>query len=174
MHTAEGAGRSWHRLVRLLVADCANPQGLLHHPLIAQQAQRSLLTGLLLCLPHRYRDELDSPGNAGPPRAIRRALEAIQDGPERPFTVADLAEIAGMSVRSLQEGFRRHVGMAPMAYLQTVRLGRAHDALRDEDPYRVTVAAVAHRFGFAHLGRFARAYRDRYGVCPSHTLRRGA
>jgi transcriptional regulator GlxA family with amidase domain len=59
-----------------------------------------------------------------------------------------------------------------MAYLQSVRLDRAHETLRDEDPARVTVAAVAHRTGFAHLGRFATAYRVRYGVSPSETLRR--
>jgi AraC-like DNA-binding protein len=35
----------------------------------------------------------------------------------------------------------------------------------------VTVAAVAHRWGFAHLGRFAYAYRARFGVSPSETLR---
>ena len=98
-------------------------------------------------------------------------VDAIHDEPERPFTVGDLAAIAGMSVRSLQEGFRRHVGCAPMTYLQQQRLLRAHDSLRRSDPLRVTVAAVAHRWGFAHLGRFASAYRSRFGVPPSETLR---
>ena len=110
---------------------------------------------------------------AGPPRAIRRVVDAIHDEPERPFTVADLAGIAGMSVRSLQEGFRRHVGCAPMSYLQHERLLRARESLRRADPLRVTVAAVAHRWGFAHLGRFASAYRARFGQSPSETLRSG-
>ena len=93
-----------------------------------------MLSGLLLSLPHRYHDELTAPAQPGAPRAIRRALDAIQDEPERPFSVADLAAIAGMSVRSLQEGFRRHVGCAPMTYLQQVRLLRVHDELRHADP----------------------------------------
>ena len=76
-----------------------------------------------------------------------------------------------MSVRSLQEGFRQHVGSAPMTYLQHVRLVRAHETLRRADPQRVTVASVAHRWGFAHLGRFASAYRSRFGISPSETLR---
>jgi transcriptional regulator GlxA family with amidase domain len=99
-------------------------------------------------------------------------VDAIQGEPERAFSVIDLAAIAGMSVRSLQEGFRRHVGCAPMTYLQQVRLGRAHDTLRSSDPAHVTVASVAHRWGFAHLGRFASAYRTRFGHSPSETLRR--
>jgi AraC-like DNA-binding protein len=167
-----GPGRSWSRLVGLLRAELDQSASLIHHPLIADQLRHSVISGLLLSVPHRYLEELTAPAPAGPPRAVRRALDAIQDEPERPFTVADLAQIAGMSVRSLQEGFRRHVGCAPMTYLQQVRLGRAHDALRHGDPTRVTVAAVAHRWGFAHLGRFASAYRSRFGQSPSETLRR--
>lgn len=167
-----GAVRSWRRLVQLLGDETGEPGSLLWQPLIAEQLRRSVLNGLLLSVPHRYSEELSAPAPAGPPRAIRRAIEAIEDEPERGYTVAELAGIAGVSVRSLQEGFRRHVGHPPMAYLQTVRLDRAHEALRREDPARVTVAAVAHRSGFAHLGRFASAYRKRFGVTPSDTLRR--
>jgi transcriptional regulator GlxA family with amidase domain len=100
-------------------------------------------------------------------------MDAIHDEPERPFSVADLAGIAGISVRSLQEGFRRHVGVSPMAYLQQVRLDLVRETLRHADPQQVTVAAVAHRWGFTHLGRFAQTYRARHGEHPSETLRHG-
>jgi AraC-like DNA-binding protein len=168
----QGPGRSWTRLVKLLRAEMDHPAGLVQHPLIAEQLRHSVISGLLLTVPHRYHEELTAPAPPGPPRAVRRALDAINDEPERPFSVADLAGIAGMSVRSLQESFRRYMGCAPMAYLQQVRLVRAHDALRRADPTRITVAAVAHRWGFAHLGRFASAYRVRFGQSPSETLRR--
>ncbi len=36
---------------------------------------------------------------------------------------------------------------------------------------RDTVAAIAHAWGFGHLGRFAAAYRERIGESPSATLR---
>jgi AraC-like DNA-binding protein len=168
-----GPGHSWSRLVRLLRDELGHQQSLIYQPLIAEQVRSSVLSGLLLSMPHRYHDELTGPVAAGPPRAIRRVVDAIHDEPERPFTVAELAAIARMSVRSLQEGFRRHLGCAPMAYLQQERLLRAHEALRRSDPTGVTVSAVAHRWGFAHLGRFASAYRNRFGEPPSDTLRRG-
>lgn len=171
MDVARGPGRAWSRLVRLAWDDSTDPRGLLHEPLIAEQLRHGILGGLLMSTPHRYRHELNNPAPCGPPRAIRRVVDAMQDGPERRFCVTDLAAIAGMSVRSLQEGFRRYVGLPPMAYLQQVRLDRAHQALLAEHPHRVTVAAVAHRWGFTHLGRFACAYRSRYGVSPSDTLR---
>ncbi len=169
----EGPGQSWARLVHLLRDELDYEESLLFQPLIAEQLRSCVLSGLLLSVPHKYHDELVGPPAAGPPRAIRRAVEAIHDEPERAFTVADLARFANMSVRSLQEGFRRHVGSAPMTYLQSVRLDRAHESLRRADPARVTVAGVAHRWGFAHLGRFASAYRLRFGESPSETLRKG-
>jgi transcriptional regulator GlxA family with amidase domain len=101
-------------------------------------------------------------------------MDTIHDEPERPYSVADLAEVAGVSVRSLQEGFRQHVGRTPMGYLQEIRLERARQSLRAADPTRVTVAAVAHRWGFAHLGRFASVYRARFGECPSESLKAGS
>jgi AraC-like DNA-binding protein len=171
MTLADGPGQSWSRLVQLLRDELDHPTTLIQQPLIAEQVRHTVLSGLLLSVPHRYHEELTAPAQPGPPRAIRRAIDAIQDEPEWPFSVADLARVAGMSVRSLQEGFRRYVGYAPMAYLQQVRLGQAYESLRSADPARVTVAAVAHRWGFAHLGRFAYAYRARFGVSPSETLR---
>lgn len=171
MKLTEGPGQSWSRLVRLLRAELDYTASLIYEPLIAEQLRSCVLSGLLLSVPHRYHDELIGPQAAGPPRAVRRAMEAIHTEPERAFTVADLARTAGISVRSLQEGFRRHVGCAPMTYLQTVRLDRARDTLRRADPARATVAAVAHRWGFAHLGRFASGYRVRFGESPSETLR---
>jgi AraC-like DNA-binding protein len=171
MNLTEGPGQSWSRLVQLLRDELEFEESLIYHPLIAEQLRSSVISGLLLSVPHRYHDELTGPAPVGPPRAIRRAIEAIHEEPERPFSVGDLAQIAGMSVRSLQEGFRRHVGCAPMSYLQGVRLDLARESLLRSDPTRVTVAAVAHRWGFAHLGRFASAYRGRFGESPSETLR---
>jgi AraC-like DNA-binding protein len=172
MSLVRGPGRSWSRLVHLVRDELDQTASLIHHPLIADQLRHSVMSGLLLSVPHRYHEELTAPALPGPPRAVRRVLDTIHDEPERPFSVTDLAEIGGMSVRSLQEGFRRHVGCAPMTYLQQVRLGRAHETLRHADPSRITVSAVAHRWGFAHLGRFASAYRRRFGQSPSETLRR--
>jgi AraC-like DNA-binding protein len=167
----EGPAHSWSRLIRLLRDEFEHESSLIFEPLIAEQLCSSVLSGLLLSVPHRYTAELVAPAATGPPRAIRRVLEAISGEPEYAFSATELAAIAGMSVRSLQSGFRRHVGSAPMTYLQQVRLTRAHETLRGGDPAAITVADVAHRWGFAHLGRFASAYRKRFGESPSETLR---
>lgn len=171
---ATGAGRSLTRLLDLVRAELEDREGLIYQPLIASRLWRGMLTGILLATAHQYRDELAGHVTPSRPRTVKRAIDAMEAEPDRPLTVTALAEIAGTSVRTLQEGFRRHVGVSPMAYLRQLRLARAHDDLRRSDPGAVTVAAVAHRWGFAHLGRFAHDYRATFGDPPSATLHRAA
>jgi AraC-like DNA-binding protein len=168
---SSGAGASWRRLLRLLAADAVAGDGLLHHPVVGAQLRESLAVGWLLATDHQYRDVLHGPNPAlAAPRTVRRAVEAMRADPGRPYTVAELARIAGISSRSLQQSFRRYTGMPPMAYLRDVRLSLAHDRLSKADPRAATVAGIAYQTGFMHLGRFAAAYRNRYGVSPGQTL----
>jgi choline dehydrogenase-like flavoprotein len=84
------------------------------------------------------------------------------------------AEAEDDSLRSClvtKEGFRRHLGMSPTAYVRVVRLRRAHRDLRSADPTRHTVASIAHRWGFTHLSRFAAAHKTMYGQTPLQALR---
>ena len=76
----------------------------------------------------------------------------------------------GVSTRSLYAGFRDFVGASPMQYLRELRLERARAELLGSDA--ANVAAVALRWGFAHLGRFSSEYRQRFGETPSETLKR--
>ncbi|GAA2846751.1 AraC family transcriptional regulator [Actinoplanes cyaneus] len=167
-----GPGASWARLAEAITADVSGPDGLTEHPVIGARMKEALITGLLLATDHRYRGPLDrqSPALAAP-GAIRRVVEAMRAQPGRPFTVADLAGIAGVGSRALQQSFARYVGMPPMTYLRQIRLALVHDNLRAAEPGTTTVAQVAYRYGFTHLGRFAAAYRERYSVSPSETLR---
>lgn len=166
----DGMGLSWARMARLVAAEFANDTGLLNNPLIATHLCESLITGILLATDHPHRDLLTRHTQAYRPEPVRRAIDAMRAQPEHPFTLASLAHAAGVSPRTLQAGFKRYAGSTPMEYLRHVRLGRAHDELRVADPQRTTVAEVAHRWGFTHLGRFASAYRARYGTKPSRTL----
>lgn len=140
-------------------------------PYIASYMYHVITAGLMLCLA-ASRELVTSPQlRAVRPALIRRVTNDIHARPEHPFTVTDLAALGNVSVRTLQEGFRRYMGVTPMQYLRQVRLARAHDLLRRGTDGTVTVAAVAHQCGFTHLGRFSQAYRNAYGRSPSQTLR---
>ncbi|MGW1077155.1 AraC family transcriptional regulator [Streptomyces sp. NPDC002537] len=104
--------------------------------------------------------------------AVRRAMALAEERADQPLTLADLALAGRVSPRSLQEAFRRHLGTTPLGYLREVRLGRArHDLLAGRGNPAVTVSAVACRWGFCNLGRFAGLYLEKYGESPSRTLR---
>jgi AraC-like DNA-binding protein len=169
--TTRGPGLTWARMINLLRSESGNPHSALLQPLIAERYSQGLIGGLLFAVDHQFADALTAHVAPVRPRTVRRAIQVMEADPTHPFTTAELARIAGVSARSLQEGFRRHVGVSPMTYLQQVRMGYARDELRHPVPGRDTVAAIAHAWGFGHLGRFAAAYRERYGESPSATLR---
>ncbi|WP_309248526.1 AraC family transcriptional regulator [Streptomyces sp. MNP-20] len=170
--TRRGAGRGWARLVRTVVADLREDDGVLTHPLVAEPLQEALLNGLLLAADHRYRDRLTDPVHQLRPAPVKRVTDAVHARPEHPFTTAALAAEGRVGVRWLQEAFRRYVGMSPMAYVRDVRLGRVREELLASGSCERSVSEVAHRWGFTHLGRFAEQYRARFGELPSQTLRR--
>ena len=57
-----------------------------------------------------------------------------------------------------------------MHYLRDLRMERAHRAAERREA--ASVAGVALRWGFAHMGRFSNDYKARYLETPSQTLRR--
>ncbi|MFD7713756.1 helix-turn-helix transcriptional regulator [Streptomyces sp. NPDC059786] len=110
-------------------------------------------------------------GQDGRPATVRRAVAFIDEHAPRDLSVADIAEAAHVSIRTLQCAFRRHLDTTPMNHLRRVRLAHAHADLLAADPASgVTVTAIATRWGFLQPGRFAAAYRAVYGRPPHQTL----
>ncbi|WP_423919320.1 AraC family transcriptional regulator [Frigoribacterium sp. 2-23] len=105
---------------------------------------------------------------------LRQAVEFLHASAHLPISVSDAARSAGVTVRALQQGFSRHLGVTPLEYLRGIRLNRVRDELTASLPDTVSVAEVAARWGFAHAGRFAASYAARFGELPRETLRRTA
>jgi AraC-like DNA-binding protein len=165
------SAQSWLAVLKLVESETGRPGGLAHHPLAATHLQNLVIAGLLLAQPHNYSDLLVASARPAAPRAVRRAIDLIEGEPARPWSSATLAQEVSVSVRALQEGFHRSFDLPPMAYLREVRLNRVHDELASAGPDTVTITAVAARWGFLHAGRFATAYRRKFGCLPSDTLR---
>ena len=170
--TVTGPGSSWMDMLLLFRSQLFDREGLLNRPMIGAPFVDSLIRGLLLAADHPDREALLSEGRELPSRVVGDAIDIIEAEPDSPLTVSYLASRSNISVRSLQEGFRRHVGMSPMAYVREVRLRRAHETLLQSDPSAATVASIAHNWGFNNLGRFAAVYSARYQEAPATTLRR--
>jgi AraC-like DNA-binding protein len=159
---ADSAGANWLRLVNTLAAEPTATQ----HPLVTTQLSGAITTAFVLAAV----PDTDSGSGVPRPRIVKRVLDEMHDDPARPWTASEMAAVAGVGIRRLQEGFREFVGASPRECLVDIRLRRVHEQLQFES-HGFTVADIAMNWGFTHTGRFAAAYRLKYGESPSETLR---
>lgn len=174
MRTDAAPTRSWINMVLSFKELLFRPESVVRQPLVGLPFVDGLVRGFLLAAEHPHLDALTRDERLGAPRAIRTAVEIMEEEADLPLTLASIAGRSHISVRTLQQGFRRYLDTSPMAYLREVRLRRAHETLLAADPSMVTVASVAYRWGFSNLGRFAAAHAARYRETPTQTLRRRA
>ncbi|OSO26471.1 HTH-type transcriptional activator RhaS [Pseudomonas syringae pv. actinidiae] len=142
----------------------------IHNPLVLKQFEATLINALIYGQPNTLQNPLSAPE---PARRISpflsNAEEFILAHAHEPLSIEQLAEHAGVSVRTLFSGFREFRNTSPMAFLRHVRMERVHLELRN--PGTDSVTDIAMKWGVAHLGRFSQEYRKHYGELPSATLR---
>jgi AraC-like DNA-binding protein len=95
--------------------------------------------------------------------AITSTLRQIHQHPEKPWTVADLAAIAGLSRAAFAKRFAAVIGQPPLAYLTWWRMTRATRLLRESD---ATLRAIAASCGYASEYAFGKAFKREYGMAP--------
>lgn len=103
-------------------------------------------------------------------RALRVALEFMEQSAEENPPLSLICETAAVSERTLNRAFNERFGVGPKAYLLRLRLGRVHQDLLRHDPAEL-VSCIANRWGFWHMGQFAKDYQAHFGKLPSDTLR---
>jgi AraC-like DNA-binding protein len=139
-------------------------------PTPAVRALDEFMLSLLLDLhPHNYSEELCGRHPLSTPKAIREAQRLMSE--PKYSTVSQIAAAVGVSVRSLEAGFREWKQDTPGQYMRRVRLEAARKALMDPGEH-TTVTDVALNLGFVHLPRFSQYYKAAFNEHPSQTLQR--
>lgn len=98
---------------------------------------------------------------------IHHAREILHFRLENPPSLVELAQIVGISDRTLRYGFKALFGTTVFNYLKQKRLERAEQLLRNGGG---TVAEIANLLGYSHLGHFAAAFKRQFGITPSECL----
>ena len=111
-----------------------------------------------------------TPDPSALPADLIRALDWLRGRLSEPVQLDHLAEVSGVSPRTLERHFREFLGTTPLGWTRRMRLARARQALLHAGP-RDTVTDIALSNGFAQLGRFAADYRRAFGELPSRTMR---
>jgi AraC family ethanolamine operon transcriptional activator len=105
-------------------------------------------------------------------QALEQAVAAIKERPAEVLTMAALRRISGASERTLHYAFVERYGMPPARFMKACRLNGARKDLCGIDSHALKVSDVANKWGFWHLGQFAKDYRLWFGELPSDTCRR--
>lgn len=96
-------------------------------------------------------------------RSTAKVVLAVLREPARNWTLDDMAA-AGFTTRAtLVRTFRKACGLAPMAYINRLRLDLAHQALVGTDDSISTIAAAV---GYRSESSLSRAFLRRFGVRP--------
>ncbi len=101
---------------------------------------------------------------------VCRVEAALMADRDHLLRVDELSRATGVPTRSLNRAFHMVLGIGPATYLRRHRLSEARRALLHEPPECATVAEVALRYGFRHLGRFSAQYRTLFNELPHVTL----
>jgi AraC-like DNA-binding protein len=100
---------------------------------------------------------------------VDNLLSAIHSAPpEHWWSVAELAQLRGISIDRLRREFRRHTGMLPKNYLEQYKLRQAADHLLSSPE---SVAETALRFGYVDPYHFSRRFKHLFGFSPEYYRR---
>ncbi|MCQ4630081.1 AraC family transcriptional regulator [Shinella sp. CPCC 100929] len=102
---------------------------------------------------------------------LARALADIHADVSRDWTIAELAQKAGMSRSAFARRFSEAVGLAPVEYLLRWRMAIAKDALRHRQG---TLEEIAERIGYRSASAFSTAFSRKVGCPPREFARSSA
>jgi AraC-like DNA-binding protein len=97
-------------------------------------------------------------------RRVEKAASFLMLHVQEPFHLRTVAAAAECGERSLSEAFQRVLNLTPLQFHRHCRLEASY---RDLMMPGASVSRVAMQYGFENLGRFATAFRERFGINPS-------
>ncbi|MGY0195224.1 helix-turn-helix domain-containing protein [Leptothrix sp. BB-4] len=157
-----------------VVADPA----LLHDPKAARLLRDAVLLEWLEAIPERV-EIADLRTLQARRRLVDRACERVLGVPDQALSLLQVCQHVEASPRQLDLAFRDVLDTTPARYLKVARLNGVRRLLRQHAQFAAetgqtppTVADLAARWGFWHLGAFAADYRQQFGELPSSTLGR--
>lgn len=114
--------------------------------------------------------DLRTPADAAAPHhGLARAVEFARHHLDGSTTVADLAEVAGMTTTQLERAMNRVLGLSPKQLVLRLRLEQAIGELDSTDD---PIGAIAQRCGYYDQSAFTRHFTRVVGLSPGAYRRR--
>lgn len=96
--------------------------------------------------------------------AIEAPVAYIRQYYSRPITIAQLAELAHLSISALERRFKKYLGKTPNQFINETRLEYARKSLLESTK---PVAEVAFTCGFSDPSYFSKQFQALFGESPS-------
>ena len=106
------------------------------------------------------------PSDPTMPDTLREVLQLMETHIDDPLTTMQLADSVEISRRQLERLFLRYLDSSPAKYYLGLRLGRAHQLLRQSN---ASIFNIAIACGFTSSTHFSHSFKDHYGTSPSAT-----
>jgi transcriptional regulator GlxA family with amidase domain len=135
------------------------------------ELEDELITALLIAMEENQNDTKRQTTGRSEKVQLANAEDYLFSNLTNPVSRAELAEVAGVSIRSLSRAFMKRHGVGPMKFLKQRRLEAVRMELMNAQPKNTKVSDVALRYGFTELGKFSLLYKSIYNEKPSETLK---
>jgi AraC-like DNA-binding protein len=165
------AAREIRRAIQILISELQATRSEARDPMWERAKRNDLLHRTVLTassgVPFRASEH-----NVERARVLEQAVAAIKERSADALTITDLRHVTGASERTLHYAFVEHYGLPPARFMKACRLNGARRELGRSVSQDAKISNIANRWGFWHLGQFAKDYRRWFGELPSETCRR--
>ncbi len=162
-------GTTLFSIVQTFTEEVNRPHGLLESPVAVARFEDLLVSILLFGIDNNLEQILGQPAPMADSTLVKRIEGYLEANASNALEMKHLAKETGHSISSIYRTFKQYRGYTPTAFLQKIRFSNARRRLLTPDPTD-TVTCIAMDCGFFHMGRFAGAYKQKFGESPKQTL----
>lgn len=132
-----------------------------------KQVCRALVTELLVYLSRNYVAEMltekDNIRRNKKLERLNKVIMYIEEHYTEPITTKELADLVYLSEDRFGHLFRENMGVAPIQYINEVRLKKAKHLMKRGE---YTITEIAEAVGFRDYNHFGRLFKKRFGFTP--------
>lgn len=135
--------------------------------------KESMISFVIYNIENNYSQLVRSPESAliPTPHSIKSTIEYIDSHYSEPLTSIDLSTQANISIRGLQEGFKKYKGTTINSYIREVRLLNARKMIFDTN-LLLSIKQIAYACGFSNYYLFCKYYSLRFSEHPRDSNKR--
>jgi AraC family transcriptional regulator, ethanolamine operon transcriptional activator len=145
---------------------------ILHHENIQNSIKEAIFSSLLYFINAVDQEDTKYPANAYVKykKVAEKAIAYMMANADRPVCMLELCRETAVSQRTLQYCFETVFNSNPINQLRIMRLNGLRRTLKMGGS-EVSVQSAAETWGFWHLSRMAKEYKELFGELPSETLK---